>query len=44
MEKVLGDYKALFADNTPLENLRQSAIGTELQRRAAWQAPSPPTR
>ena len=38
MEKVLGDYKALFADNTPLENLRQSAIGTELQRRAAWQA------
>ncbi|BBC37108.1 uncharacterized protein SGFS_084020 [Streptomyces graminofaciens] len=38
MEKVLTDYKALFADNTPLENLRQSAIGTELQRRAAWQA------
>ncbi|MER5436411.1 hypothetical protein [Streptomyces sp. NPDC002588] len=38
MDKVLGDYKALFADNTPLENLRQSAIGTELQRRAAWQA------
>ncbi|MEW2399211.1 hypothetical protein [Streptomyces sp. NPDC046862] len=37
MEKVLSDYKALFADNTPLENLRQSAIGTELQRRAAWQ-------
>ncbi|MGW2884312.1 hypothetical protein ACWDDN_02935 [Streptomyces griseoruber] len=38
MDKVLADYKALFADNTPLENLRQSAIGTELQRRAAWQA------
>ncbi|MFI7497336.1 hypothetical protein ACIBVL_02270 [Streptomyces sp. NPDC049687] len=38
MENVLADYKALFADNTPLENLRQSAIGTELQRRAAWQA------
>ncbi|MEU1517745.1 hypothetical protein ABZ490_37325 [Streptomyces sp. NPDC005811] len=38
MDKVLADYQALFADNTPVENLRQSAIGTELQRRAAWQA------
>ncbi|AWT42790.1 MULTISPECIES: hypothetical protein [Streptomyces] len=38
LEKVLTDYRALFADNTPLENLRQSAIGTELKRRADWQA------
>ncbi|MFF9281985.1 hypothetical protein [Streptomyces griseosporeus] len=38
LEKVLADYRALFADNTPLENLRQSAIGTELKRRADWQA------
>ena len=38
MDKVLADYRALFADNTPLENLRESAIGTELQRRAAWQS------
>jgi hypothetical protein len=37
MEKVLDDYQALFADNTPLENPRHSAIGTEVQRRAAWQ-------
>ncbi|WP_327428135.1 hypothetical protein [Streptomyces sp. NBC_01236] len=37
LDKVLGDYKALYADNTPLVNPRQSATGTELQRRAAWQ-------
>ncbi|MFF5492853.1 hypothetical protein [Streptomyces aquilus] len=38
LNKVLADYQALFADNTPLENLAQAAIGAELQRRAAWQA------
>ncbi|MEU3844845.1 hypothetical protein AB0E88_33050 [Streptomyces sp. NPDC028635] len=38
LDEVLAGYKALFADNTPLENPRQSAIGTELQRRAAWQS------
>ncbi|MFE7899586.1 hypothetical protein ACFU3E_19035 [Streptomyces sp. NPDC057424] len=37
MEKVLADYRALFTDGTPLENPRHSAIGTEVQRRAAWQ-------
>ncbi|QCD55483.1 hypothetical protein [Streptomyces hawaiiensis] len=37
MEKVLADYRALFTDSTPLENPRHSAIGTEVQRRAAWQ-------
>ncbi|MBR8641248.1 hypothetical protein KEF29_22875 [Streptomyces tuirus] len=37
MEKVLDDYRGLFADNTPLENPRHSAIGTEVQRSAAWQ-------
>lgn len=36
MEKVLADYRALFSGNAPLENPRQSAIGTELKRRAAW--------
>ncbi|WP_246101845.1 hypothetical protein [Streptomyces cyaneus] len=36
LDKVLADYQALFADNTPVQNLAQSAIGTELQRRAAW--------
>ncbi|MFI8187862.1 hypothetical protein ACIF8T_03495 [Streptomyces sp. NPDC085946] len=38
LDRVLADYRALFADNTPLENPRHSAVGTELQRRAAWQA------
>lgn len=37
LDKVLADYQSLFADNTPVQNLAQSAIGTELQRRAAWQ-------
>jgi hypothetical protein len=37
VEKVLADYKALFADNTPVQNVSQKAIGIELQRRAAWQ-------
>jgi hypothetical protein len=37
MEKVLADYRALFTDGTPLENPRHSTIGTEVQRRAAWQ-------
>ncbi|MET8956849.1 hypothetical protein ACWEO4_40815 [Streptomyces sp. NPDC004393] len=35
---VLDGYDALFADNTPVVNLRMKDIGTELQRRAAWQA------
>ncbi|QMV12293.1 hypothetical protein GJU35_13225 [Streptomyces lincolnensis] len=38
MDKVLTDYAALFADNTPVENPAQAAIGTEFQRRAAWQS------
>ncbi|MFD5478160.1 hypothetical protein [Streptomyces hawaiiensis] len=37
MEKVLADYRALFTDSAPLENPRHSTIGTEVQRRAAWQ-------
>ncbi|MEU9334587.1 hypothetical protein AB0D49_15705 [Streptomyces sp. NPDC048290] len=36
LDTVLDDYRALFADNTPVQNLSQSAIGTEFQRRAAW--------
>ncbi|MGW3411748.1 hypothetical protein [Streptomyces sp. NPDC000888] len=36
LDQVLAGYKALHADNTPLVNPRQSAIGTELQRRTAW--------
>ncbi|MFJ6927984.1 hypothetical protein ACIQUP_11855 [Streptomyces nigra] len=38
LDKVLADHGALFADNTPLENLRQSGIGTEFKRRDAWQS------
>ncbi|EKX69270.1 hypothetical protein Sipo8835_12695 [Streptomyces ipomoeae] len=37
LDRVLADYRALYAADTPLENLRQSAIGTELKRRAAWE-------
>ncbi|MBB5122342.1 hypothetical protein AF335_26340 [Streptomyces eurocidicus] len=36
LEKVLADYNGLFADNTPLVNLRMRDIGTELSKRAAW--------
>lgn len=35
-DKVLADYRALFADNTPFVSPRQRDIGTELNRRAAW--------
>ncbi|MEV6778638.1 hypothetical protein [Streptomyces syringium] len=38
MEKVLADYSALFADNTPLVNLRMRDVATELRKRAAWDA------
>ncbi|MEU1043394.1 hypothetical protein [Streptomyces sp. NPDC005907] len=36
LDKVLAGYRALYADSAPLENPRQSAIGTELKRRADW--------
>ncbi|MER5544198.1 hypothetical protein ABT072_17525 [Streptomyces sp. NPDC002589] len=35
---VLDGYDALFADTTPLVNLRMKDIGTELRRRAAWKS------
>jgi hypothetical protein len=35
---VLDGYGTLFADNTPVVNPRMKDIGTELRRRAAWQA------
>ncbi|MEU3826791.1 hypothetical protein [Streptomyces sp. SID161] len=37
LDRVLADYQALFAGNTPIVNLRQSAIGAELQNRSKWQ-------
>ncbi|MDQ0842280.1 hypothetical protein QFZ68_001960 [Streptomyces sp. V1I6] len=37
LDKVLADYRALFADSAPVVNPRQREAGTELQRRAAWE-------
>ncbi|MET9516654.1 hypothetical protein [Streptomyces sp. NPDC002994] len=36
LDKVLGDYRSLFADNTPVVNPRHRDTGYELARRAAW--------
>ncbi|MFE9171129.1 hypothetical protein ACFYNZ_16655 [Streptomyces kebangsaanensis] len=38
LDGVLDGYRALFANDAPLVNLRMKDIGVELQRRAAWQA------
>ncbi|MEV7536603.1 MULTISPECIES: hypothetical protein [Streptomyces] len=38
LDKVLGDYRTLFAANTPIVNPRQKDVGTELTRRDAWDA------
>ncbi|WP_217178342.1 hypothetical protein [Streptomyces sp. AC495_CC817] len=38
LDGVLDGYAALFAENTPVVNLRMKDIGAELRRRAAWQA------
>ncbi|AYG83352.1 hypothetical protein DWB77_05548 [Streptomyces hundungensis] len=36
LDRILGDYKALYADNAPIVNLREKDAGTELGRRASW--------
>ncbi|MFF4183995.1 hypothetical protein ACFYZ9_12470 [Streptomyces sp. NPDC001691] len=36
LDKVLGDYKALYAGNAPIVNLREKDAGTEFARRASW--------
>ncbi|WP_030691862.1 hypothetical protein [Streptomyces globisporus] len=36
LDRVLADYRALFAPNAPLVNPAQKDVGTELNRRAAW--------
>ncbi|MGW3038577.1 hypothetical protein ACWC9T_00710 [Kitasatospora sp. NPDC001159] len=38
LEKILGTYRSLHADNTPIVNLSEREIGLEFQRRAAWNA------
>lgn len=36
LNRIIDDYAALYADSTPLVNLRQRDIGAELRDRAAW--------
>ncbi|MFF5387340.1 hypothetical protein ACFY5H_03080 [Streptomyces sp. NPDC013012] len=36
LDRVLADYRALFAPSAPLVNPAQREVGTELARRAAW--------
>ncbi|MFE9257143.1 hypothetical protein [Streptomyces sp. NPDC006879] len=36
LDGILADYRSLYADNTPLVTPRHREVGTELQRRAAW--------
>jgi hypothetical protein len=38
LDGVLDGYEALFTENTPVVNPRMRDIGTELRRRAEWQA------
>ncbi|MEV7190373.1 hypothetical protein AB0N81_01010 [Streptomyces sp. NPDC093510] len=38
LNRVLDTYDALYADNTPVVNLRMSDIGAELRSRATWEA------
>ncbi|MGW0494602.1 hypothetical protein ACWD0Z_03965 [Streptomyces sp. NPDC003007] len=38
LDGVLDGYEALFAEDTPVVNPRMQDIGTELRRRADWQA------
>ncbi|MFE0088058.1 hypothetical protein [Streptomyces sp. NPDC059016] len=36
LDRVLDQYAALYADNTPLVNPRMKDVGAELRERAAW--------
>ncbi|GGR16247.1 hypothetical protein [Streptomyces roseolus] len=38
LDRVLADYRALFAADTPIVNPRQKDVGAELTRRDAWDA------
>ncbi|MEZ0094348.1 hypothetical protein [Streptacidiphilus sp. EB129] len=38
LDQIFSSYANLFAANTPILNLRESAIGAELQQRSAWTA------
>ncbi|MCW2506571.1 MAG: hypothetical protein JWO79_4855 [Actinomycetia bacterium] len=36
LDSILGAYKGLFADSTPIVNQRMSEIGAQLQRESLW--------
>ncbi|WP_214109306.1 hypothetical protein [Acrocarpospora catenulata] len=36
LDQIFAQYRSLYAANTPIVNLRTSAIGAELKRMAAW--------
>ncbi|WP_344835803.1 hypothetical protein [Actinocorallia longicatena] len=36
LDRVLGDYRSVFAENSPLVNQRMAANGAELKRQASW--------
>jgi hypothetical protein len=38
LDKIIGTYRSLYADNTPFVNARMAGLGTELRQRAAWNA------
>ncbi|MEO5874896.1 MAG: hypothetical protein ABIS86_24710 [Streptosporangiaceae bacterium] len=38
LDRILGDYRATFADNSPLVNDRLKDNGSMLRKQAAWQA------
>ncbi|WP_231331699.1 hypothetical protein [Actinomadura graeca] len=38
LERTLSDYRALFADNTPVISESMSVLGTELRRQELWRA------
>ncbi|MFF3072280.1 hypothetical protein [Kitasatospora sp. NPDC057936] len=38
LEKILGNYRALYADSAPVVNLGEREIGQEFQKRGAWSA------
>ncbi|MES9601797.1 hypothetical protein [Actinomadura sp. NPDC000929] len=38
LDRVLADYRAVFADDTPVTNVPMAAAGAELRRQDAWRA------
>jgi hypothetical protein len=38
LERILGDYRAAFAANTPVVSRRMADLGTELRRQGTWRS------